>query len=89
MSSIGVALVFKRRLVHGVALVIIAQNNFVPVLKSLIANVLKYKTSLKTKFTCICVTAVNGESFTGLNLCGFHAFWRSAKVFPMHLLLLV
>ena len=41
---------FKRRLVHSVALTIMACNNFVPLLKSFIANVLKCKACLKTKF---------------------------------------
>ena len=32
---------FKRRLVHSVALIIMAKNNFILLLKSFIANVLK------------------------------------------------
>ena len=40
---------FERKLVHGVALIIMALSNFVPLFKSLIANVLKCKTRLKTK----------------------------------------
>ena len=48
--------IFKRRLVHSVALTIMAQNNFVPLLKSFIANILKRKAHLKTKFKCVCVT---------------------------------
>ena len=47
---------FKRRLVRGVALIIMAYDNFVPLLKSFIANVLKFKASLKAKFKCMCVT---------------------------------
>ena len=47
---------FKRRLVHGVALIIMAWNNFVPLLKSFITDVLKYKARLKTKFKCVSVT---------------------------------
>ena len=34
---------FKRRLTHGVVLIILASNNFVPRLNSFIANVLKCK----------------------------------------------
>ena len=41
---------FKRRLVHGFALIIMALNNFVLLLKSFIANVLKCKAHLKSKF---------------------------------------
>ena len=47
---------FKRRLVHSVALIIMAKNNFILLLKSFIANVLKYKARLKSKFKCVCVT---------------------------------
>ena len=48
---------FKRRLVHSVAL----RNSyglkqFLLLLKSFIANVLKCKARLKTKFICVCVT---------------------------------
>ena len=53
----GVSYGLKRRLVHSVALTIImASNNFVPLLKSFIANVLKFKARLKAKFECVCVT---------------------------------
>ena len=38
--------VFKRRLAHSVA---------AAMLKSLIANVLKWKAGLQTKFKCVCV----------------------------------
>ena len=41
----------KKRLVHSVALTII---NFVPLLKSLIANMLKCITRYETKFKCVC-----------------------------------
>ena len=47
---------FKRRLVHSVALTIMALKNFVLLLKSFIANVLKCKARLKTKFKCVCIT---------------------------------
>ena len=47
---------FKRRLVHSVALIIMAYNNFVPLFKSFIANVLKCKACLKGNFKCLCVT---------------------------------
>ena len=47
---------FKRRLVHSIALVIIAKNNFLLLLKSFIADVLKCKARLQTKFECVCVT---------------------------------
>ena len=47
---------FKRRLVHYVLLIIMAQNNFVLLLKSFIANVLKCKARLKSNFKCVCVT---------------------------------
>jgi len=40
----------------SVALIIVALNNFVPLLKSFIANVLKCKALLKTNFKCVCVT---------------------------------
>ena len=41
---------FKRRLVHSVALLIMVSNNFVPLLKTFITNVLKCKACLiKTK----------------------------------------
>ena len=45
---------FERRLVHSVALLKIT---FVPLLKSLIASVLKCKARFKTKFKCalLCV----------------------------------
>jgi len=33
-----------------------AENNFVALLKSFFANVLKYKALLKGKFKCVCVT---------------------------------
>ena len=45
---------YKRRLVHSVVLIIMALNNFVPLLKSFIANVLKSKACLKAKFKCVC-----------------------------------
>ena len=44
---------FKRRLVHGVGLIIMAQNNFVP---TFITNMLKCKARLKKNFKCVCVT---------------------------------
>ena len=44
---------FKRRLVHSVALIIMAYNNFVPLLKSFIANVLRCKARLKENFKCM------------------------------------
>ena len=47
---------FTRRLVHGVALAIAAENNFVPLFKSFIADVLKCKARLKVKFKCVFVT---------------------------------
>ena len=47
---------FKRRPVHGFALIIMAYINFVLLLKSFIANVLKCKARLKSKFKCMCVT---------------------------------
>jgi len=50
--------VFKWRLAHGVALIIMAWNNSVLLLKAFIANVLKCKARLKTKFKCVCVTIV-------------------------------
>ena len=43
---------FKRRLVHGVAVATPAWNNFITLLKSFIAYVLKRKAFLKTKFKC-------------------------------------
>ena len=43
---------FKRKLVHSVAVAIPAWNNIVGLLKSFIANVLKWKAFLKTKFKC-------------------------------------
>ena len=46
---------FQRRLVHGFALIIMAFYNFVLLLKSLIANVLKCKARFKSKFKCMCV----------------------------------
>ena len=46
--------VFKRRLVHGLTLIIMAFYNFVLLLKSLIANVLKCKARFKSKFKCVC-----------------------------------
>ena len=52
---------FKRRLVHSVTLTVMAFNNFVPLLKSLIANMLKCKTRLKTKFKCMCITMCSLE----------------------------
>jgi len=45
---------FKRRLVHGVALIIMTWNNFVLLLKSFITNVLKYKAQQNLK--CVCIT---------------------------------
>ena len=30
---------------------------------------------------------VNGESFTGLNFCGFHGFVEDRESFPMNILL--
>ena len=39
-----------------VALAIMAYDNFVPLLKNFIADVLKCKARLKTKFICLCVT---------------------------------
>ena len=47
---------FQRRLVHSVALIIMTLNNFIPLLKSFIANELKYKACLKGNFKCVCVT---------------------------------
>ena len=44
---------FKRRLIHSVALMII---EFIPLLKSFIANVPKCKAHLKTKFKSECTT---------------------------------
>ena len=44
---------FKRRL--G-ALIIMARNNFVLLLKSFITNGLKFKSHLEAKFKCVCVT---------------------------------
>ena len=41
---------FKRRLAHSVAVLIAAWNNFVPLLKRDIANVLKFKAHLNTNF---------------------------------------
>ena len=41
---------FKRRLIHDVALIIMAYNNFIPLLKGFIVNVLKCKSRLKIKF---------------------------------------
>ena len=43
---------FKRGMVYSVAITIM---DFVPLLKSFIANFLKCKAHLKTKFTCVCV----------------------------------
>ena len=39
---------FKRRLVHSVAAGIVTLKNFIPLLKSFIANVLKCKAHVKT-----------------------------------------
>ena len=50
----GVA--FKRRLFQSAAFIIMGYNNFVPLLKSFIANVLKRKACLKPKFKCVYVT---------------------------------
>ena len=47
---------FKRRPGHSVALIIMAENHLIPLLKSFIANMLKCKARLKTKFKCVCVT---------------------------------
>ena len=52
---------FKRRPIRSVALTIMAKNNFVPLLKSFIANMLKCKARLKTKFKCVCVTMYSLE----------------------------
>ena len=41
--AVRVAKHFKRRLVHSVELTIMAKNNFVPLLKSFIANLLNIK----------------------------------------------
>ena len=45
--------VFKRRLVHNVAVTI---ANFVHLLKCFVANVLRCKACLKVKFKCISIT---------------------------------
>ena len=47
---------FKRRLVHGVALTIMAWKTLYLLLKSFIGNELKCKAHLKTKFNCVCIT---------------------------------
>ena len=49
---------FKRRLAHSVLLAIMALNNFAPLLKSFIANVLKCKLGLKTKLKCVYITII-------------------------------
>ena len=46
----------KRRLVHSVALTIMASNNFIPLLYSSIANILKFKACFIAKFKCISIT---------------------------------
>ena len=43
-------------ILHPARLLDQAHNNFVPLLKSLIANVLKCKARLKTNFKCIYIT---------------------------------
>ena len=61
--------VFERSLVHSVAVAIAAKNNFVPLLKRFIANVLKCKARLKVKFKCVSVTKyvfLSDESFLTL-----------------------
>ena len=45
---------FEKRLVHSVALIIMAQSDFIPQLKSFIADVLKCNACLKTNFKCVC-----------------------------------
>ena len=47
----------KRRLVHGVVLIIMALNNFVPLLKSFITshNVLQYKAQNLNVCALLCV----------------------------------
>ena len=47
---------FKRKLAHSVAVATVALNNFVTMLKSFIANVIKCKARLKTKFKCAFIT---------------------------------
>ena len=47
---------FKRRLVHSVALIIMALNNFVLLLKRFTDKMLKCKALLKANFKCVCVT---------------------------------
>ena len=47
---------FKRKLVHSVAVAIVAQNNFATTLKSFITNAPKCKACLQTKFKCTSVT---------------------------------
>ena len=47
---------FKKRLIHSVALTIMAKNNFAPLLKSFNANVLKCTAHLKTKVKFVSVT---------------------------------
>ena len=49
---------FKNRLVHGVALVIMAYKSFVTLLKSFIANVLKCNAHLKSNFKCTYITVL-------------------------------
>ena len=46
----------KRKLVHSVVVAISPQNNFTPLLKSFIANLLKCKAHLKVKSTCLSIT---------------------------------
>ena len=46
---------FKRRLVHSVALANMAENNFVMLLKTFIANVLKCKARNLNVFALPCV----------------------------------
>ena len=48
--------VVNRLMVHSVTIAIAASNNFVPLLKSFIANVQKYKACLKVKFKCVYIT---------------------------------
>jgi len=46
---------FKRRLVHDFALMLMAKNNFVLLLKSFIADLLKCLARLKNSFVLLCV----------------------------------
>ena len=60
---------FKRKLVHSVAITIMALNNFVPLLKSFTANVLKCAASLKTKVECAPLLWAFNNVFNYVTMC--------------------